>query len=181
MQKANILIVDDDQIMLDSLCNYLVSQGYQVLGVRSFGKAVDQLRKQTFALVVADDHMPDGSCVELLGIIKKNYPQTVTVVITGYGTIESAVEAIKTGAHDYLPKPIIDDDLLLAVERGVKQHNLMDENIQLRSQIEHSYSLNNIISHDYKMSKIFDLIEAVMFATVYPRARYSRRVPHVRG
>jgi DNA-binding NtrC family response regulator len=147
--------------MLDSLGGYLTSQGYQVLGVRSFGKAIEQLRKQTFSLVIADDNMTDGTCVELLGIIKKNYPQTITVVITGYGTIESAVEAIKMGAYDYLPKPIIDDDLLLAVERGVKQHDLMDENVQLRSQIEHSYSLNNIVSHDYKMSKVFDLIEAV--------------------
>ena len=69
--------------------------------------------------------MPHGDGFELLSAIKRNYPQTVVIIITGYGTIESDVEAIKMGAYDYLTKPIIDDDLLLAVERALKQQLLM--------------------------------------------------------
>jgi DNA-binding NtrC family response regulator len=82
-------------------------------------------------------------------------------VITGYGTIESAVEAIKMGAYDYLTKPIVDDDLRLAVERAVRQQSLLSENRDLRCQLEQKYSMDNVISQDYKMAKIFDLIEAV--------------------
>ena len=96
-------------------------------------QAISELRKQAFALVITDVNMPDGDGFELLEIIKKNYPQTVVIVITGYGTIESAVQAIKQGAYDYLTKPIIDDELRLAIERALKQQSLMSENITLRT------------------------------------------------
>ncbi len=161
MVKANILIVDDDRIILDSLCEFLNLEGYRTTPARSVTRAIGELQKQSFSLALTDVNMPDGDGFELLSIIRKNYPKTVPIVITGYGTIESAVEAIKMGAHDYLTKPIIDDDLLLSVERSLRQQALMSENETLRSQLLEKYSLENIISHDYKMSRIFDLIEAV--------------------
>ncbi len=161
MAKANLLIVDDDRIILDSLCEFLSLEGYRTTPARSITRAISELQKQSFSLVLTDVNMPDGDGFELLSIIRKNYPKTVPIVITGYGTIESAVEAIKMGAHDYLTKPIIDDDLLLSVERSLRQQALMSENETLRSQLLEKYSLENIISHDYKMSRIFDLIEAV--------------------
>lgn len=161
MVKANILIVDDDRIILDSLCEFLSLEGYRTTPARSITRAISELQKQSFSLALTDVNMPDGDGFELLSIIRKNYPKTVPIVITGYGTIESAVEAIKMGAHDYLTKPIIDDDLLLSVERSLRQQSLMSENETLRSRLLEKYSLENIISHDYKMSRIFDLIEAV--------------------
>ena len=157
----NILIVDDDQIILNSLCEFLRLEGYTVTGAGNIKQAVAELRRQAFALVITDVNMPDGDGFDLLDIVKKNYPQTVVIVITGYGTIESAVHAIKQGAYDYLTKPIIDDELRLAIERAIKQQSLMSENISLRSQLEQKYSFDNIISQDYKMAKIFDVIEAV--------------------
>ena len=161
MAKANLLIVDDDSIILDSLCEFLSLEGYRTTPARSVTRAICELQKQSFSLVLTDVNMPDGDGFELLSIIRKNYPKTVPIVITGYGTIESAVEAIKMGAHDYLTKPVIDDDLLLSVERSLRQQSLMSENETLRSRLLEKYSLENIISHDYKMSRIFDLIEAV--------------------
>ena len=82
-------------------------------------------------------------------------------MITGYGTIESAVEAIKMGAYDYLTKPIIDDEIRLVVERALQQQSLIRENRTLRQQLDHRYELQNIVGHDYKMLKVFDLIESV--------------------
>jgi len=161
MKKHNILVVDDDRIILDSLCEFLRLEGYIAVGAETIKEALAQLHRQTFSVVVTDVSMPDGNGLGLLRVIKKNYPELVVIVITGYGSIESAVEAIKIGAHDYLTKPIIDDDLRLTVEKAVKQHALMNENQALRLQLEQKYSLENIISHDYKMAKIFDLIEAV--------------------
>jgi len=159
--KQNILIVDDDKIILDSLCEFMKLEGYNTLGADSYKQAVSRLQKQQFSLVITDVNLPDGSGFELLNLIKQNHPQTVVIIITGYGTIESAVEAIKMGAYDYLTKPIIDDELRLTIERAMKQQSLISENETLRSQLNHKYSLENIISQDYKMAKIFDLVEAV--------------------
>jgi len=161
MSKNNILVVDDDKIILESLCEFLMLEGYRVAGAETIKQALAHLQKDDFSLVVTDISMPDGDGFELLGTIRKNHPQTVVIVITGYGSIESAVEAIKLGAYDYLTKPVIDDELRLAIERGLCQQSLMSENKNLRSQLERKYSLENIISHDYKMAKIFDLVEAV--------------------
>ncbi len=159
--QIQILVVDDDRIILDSLCEYLSLEGYGTVAAESFNEAVQKLQTQMFSLVITDVNMPDGDGLELLSIIRRNHPQIVAIVITGYGTIESAVEAIKMGAYDYLTKPIVDDDLLLAVERAAKQHSLISENQDLRSQLEKKFSLEKVISHDYKMARIFDLFEAV--------------------
>jgi len=160
-QQKSILIVDDDKIILDSLCEFLSLEGFQTSGTDSFKGAVTKLQHQAYNLVITDINLPDGDGLDLLDIVKKDFPQTVVIAITGYGSIESAVKAIKRGAYDYLTKPIVDDELRLAVERAIKQQALMSENEALRLQLERKYSLENIISQDYKMAKIFDLIEAV--------------------
>ena len=161
MRKKNILVIDDDKIILDSLCEFLSLEGFQTSGAETVKGALAKLEEENYCLVLTDVNLPDGDGLELLGIIKKNYPQTVVVVITGYGTIDSAVKAIKCGAYDYLTKPIIDDELRLAVERAITQQSLISENENLRFQLERKRRLENIVSHNYKMAKIFDLVEAV--------------------
>ncbi|MBA7607093.1 Regulatory protein AtoC [subsurface metagenome] len=161
MREKNILVIDDDKIILDSLCEFLSLEGFQTSGTETLKGAVAKLEGENYSLVIIDVNLPDGDGLELLDIIRKNYPQTVGIVITGYGTIESAVTAIKRGAYDYLTKPVIDDELRLVVERAIKQQLLMSENEQLRLELEKKYRLENIISHNYKMAKIFDLVEAV--------------------
>ncbi|MGA1979704.1 MAG: sigma-54 dependent transcriptional regulator [Sedimentisphaerales bacterium] len=161
MRAKNILIVDDDRIILDSLCEFLSLEGFRTNGAETLKAALAELEKQNYSLVITDINLPDGDGFELLDIVGKNYPQTVVIAITGYGSIESAVKAIKRGAYEYLTKPIVDDELRLVVERAIKQHSLMSENESLRLQLEQKYSLENIISHDYKMAKIFELVDAV--------------------
>ena len=161
MKKKNILVIDDDKIILDSLCEFLTLEGFQTSGAETVKGALAKLEEENYCLVLTDVNLPDGDGLELLGIIKRNYPQTVVVVITGYGTIDSAVKAIKCGAYDYLTKPIIDDELRLAVERAITQQSLISENESLRFQLERKRRLENIVSHNYKMAKIFDLVEAV--------------------
>ncbi len=159
--KKKILVVEDDRIILDSLCEFLSLEGYAASGVETFKAALEKLGEQSFSLMITDVHLPDGDGLELLHAVRRDYPGTVVIVITGYGTIESAVQAIKLGAHDYLTKPIVDDELRLAVERAIKQQAIVSENEKLRGELERKYSLENIISHHYKMAKIFDLVEAV--------------------
>jgi len=165
MRQKNILVIDDDKIILDSLCEFLSLEGFRTSGAETLKSALDRLEEENFCLVLTDVNLPDGDGLELLEIIRRNYPQTVVLVITGYGTIESAVKAIKQGAYDYLTKPIIDDELRLAVERAFKQQSLISENESLRLRLQRKHRLENIISHNYKMAKIFDLVEAVADTT----------------
>ncbi|MEJ2650063.1 MAG: sigma-54 dependent transcriptional regulator, partial [Sedimentisphaerales bacterium] len=161
MRNKSILIIDDDKVILDSLCDFLSSEGFETHGAETFGTALTRLEKNHYNLVITDIHLPDGDGLEIVDIVKNNHPQTVAIVITSYGTIESAVSSIKRGAHDYLTKPIIDDELRMAVARALNQQSLMSENERLRIQLERRFSIENIISQDYKMAKIFELIEAV--------------------
>ena len=161
MREKNILVIDDDKIILDSLCEFLTLEGFRTSGAETLKGALAKLEQEHYNLVITDVNLPDGDGIELLDIIRENHPQTVTIVITGYGTIESAVRAIKQGAYEYLTKPIIDDELRLTVEKAIKQQSLISENESLRLQLEQKYRLENIISHNYKMAKIFDLVEAV--------------------
>src|SRR3990172_2655061 len=158
MQETNILVIDDDKIILDSLCEFLSLEGFTAEGAGTFKEALDKLAESEYCLAITDVNLPDGDGLELLGIIRKDYPKTVVIIITGYGTIESAVQAIKSGAYDYLTKPIVDDELRLAVERAMTQQSLISDNENLRLQLDRKYSLQKIISHHYKMAKIFELV-----------------------
>ncbi|MFC1763552.1 sigma-54-dependent transcriptional regulator [Planctomycetota bacterium] len=161
MIESNILVVDDDSIIKDSLCEFLTLEGFSVYGAESVKEALLKLHDRAYALVITDVNLPDGDGLVLLETIRRQYPRTVVLVITAYGTIESAVRAIKQGAYDYLTKPIIDDDLRLSVERALKQQSLLTENEQLRAQLQKRYSLDNIISQDYRMAKVFEVVESV--------------------
>lgn len=161
MKDKNVLIVDDDKVILNSLCRFLSLEGFNTKGVSTINQAIDELQKQNYALVLTEINLPDGQGLFLLDFVRKNNPQTVSLVITGYGTIETAVKAIKKGAYDYLTKPIIDDELRMVMERAIKQQSLISENEDLRLQLKKKYSLDNIISQNYKMAKIFELVNAV--------------------
>lgn len=161
MAEKTILVVDDDKVIRDCLTEFLKTEGFKTGVAATIKEATAELEKQDYALVVTEINFHDGDGFQLLDTIRQTHPQTVAVVITGYGTIESAVRSIKMGAYDYLTKPINDDELRLAVERAIKQQSLISENVSLRSQLEQRYSLDNILSHDYKMARIFELVEAV--------------------
>jgi len=161
MAEKAILIVDDDKVIRDCLTEFLNKEGFAAKGTSTVKQASAELEAGDYALVLTEINLPDGDGFQLLDIIKNNYPKTVVIVITGYGSIESAVKAIKSGAFEYLTKPINDDELRLAVEIASKQQSLISENVNLRWQLEQRYSLDNILSHDYKMAKIFELVEAV--------------------
>ncbi|MEI8197457.1 MAG: sigma 54-interacting transcriptional regulator, partial [Phycisphaerae bacterium] len=182
---CRILLVDDDPIILDAMARYLSSPtggGYQVDTAPDGSEALAMLagvgRPHTapptpatfpapptgsggYQLVITDVNMPRTDGLELLRAIRQNHPEIVVLICTGYGTIENAVEAIKLGAFDYLTKPVIDDGLKVAVERALRQQMLMSENQNLRRQLDLRFGLENIVGHDHKMLKLFDLVEAV--------------------
>jgi len=159
--KGRILIVDDDRIILNSMSDFLKLEGYDVETATKFEEAVAWLSQKPFEIVLTDVSMPEVDGFELLKYCRNNHPDAAVIMITGYGTIESAVDAIKMGAYDYLTKPIIDDEIKLVIERAMKQQALVGENKTLREQLNMRYSLDNVVGNDYKMLRVFDLIEAV--------------------
>jgi len=158
---GKILIVDDDRIILNSLSEFLRLEGYEVETAEKFEDAVAWLSQEAFDVVVSDVSMPEVDGFELLKVCRNQHPDVAVVMVTGYGTIESAVDAIKMGAYDYLTKPIIDDEIKLVIERAMKQQALVGENRSLRQQLALRYSLDSVVGNDYKMLRLFDLIEAV--------------------
>ena len=159
--SPRILIVDDDTLIVGSLSEFLRLEGYTVDTAPDGATAVEALAANRYALVITDVNMPRTNGLELLRAIKQRYPDIVVIVITGYGTIENAVEAVKMGAFEYLTKPIIDDEIRVVVQKALKQQKLISENQKLRQQLDLRFGLDNIVGHDYKMLKIFDLVEAV--------------------
>lgn len=158
---VRVLVVDDDRIILDSLGEFLRLEGYEVDSAGDFPSALRIMEQRTIDLILCDVNMPGGNGFELLHCVRKRFPQTVVVMMTAYGTIESAVEAIKMGAYDYLTKPIVDDELKVCIERAVAQQALLRENRILKDTLELRFGLENVVGHDYRMLKVFDLVESV--------------------
>ncbi len=158
---VRVLVVDDDGIILDSLAEFLRLEDYEVETVRSFAEAVRELERTGVDVVLSDINMPGGNGFELLHVVRRRFPETVVIMMTAFGTIESAVEAIKMGAYDYLTKPIIDDELRVCVERAVSQQAILRENRILRETLDLRFGLENVVGHDYRMLKVFDLVESV--------------------
>ena len=161
-----ILMVDDDPIVAESIAEFLTREGYSAATAHDGNEALNLLDKNpigtgSYAMVVADVNMPRCDGLGMLKDIRKKHPSIAVIMITGFGKIETAVEAIKLGAVDYLTKPIVEDELRIAVGKAMQQHALLAENQTLRHQLHQRYGLANLVGGDYRMQKVYDLIEAV--------------------
>ncbi|MCC9644296.1 sigma-54 dependent transcriptional regulator [Rhodopirellula sp. JC740] len=158
---ASILLVDDDQHLATSLGEWLADEGFEIHLAATVDHARQQLKKHSFVLVITDLRLGPDDGMTLVADIKRHYPTTPVLVMTGYATPNTAVEAIRAGAMDVLTKPVIDDELLLAIDRAMNQQKIESENETLRRQLDQRSGLENILSHDYRMLKIFDVIDSV--------------------
>src|ERR1700683_1183603 len=134
MRADRILIVDDDDALRRMLVDYLGSQGYTALGVRSVQQGEEALRTDTFDLVIADLRLEDGSGLDLLKQLRQLAPRTYGILMTGYATMETAVEAIRIGLFDYMIQPIVPAQLDLVLQRLESMKQLQSENSYLRQQ-----------------------------------------------
>src|SRR5438874_8188594 len=159
--KPRLLILDEDRIILQSLSQFLSREGYDVRTTDDPDAANGILEGSQIELLLADINTGGVKPAEFLRTIRRRHPHVLVIVITSYGSIEGAVEAIKLGAFDYLTKPIIDDEIRVVCEKAVRQQALMFENQTLKQQLDLRFGLENIIGHDYKMLKVFDLVDAV--------------------
>lgn len=159
--KNRILVVDDEKIKLITLLDALSKEGYEAEGAEDGMAALKKLEGSRFDIVVADLKLPKMDGMELLKHVKEKYQDTEVIIMTAYGTIESAVSAMKIGAHDYLTKPFPTEELLLKVQRLIKYQALAKENILLHNQLDERYGIDNIIGKNKRMQEIYELIKTI--------------------
>lgn len=158
---ARILVVEDDREMARFLAQILSEEDYAVEVAHDGPAALELFQQRRFDLVVSDLMMPRMKGTELIRRLKENHPQVPVLVITAFGTIESAVEAMKAGALHYITKPFRTDDFLIHVQRGLENFRLQDELDRLRTEVRDRYQFANLIGQSDKMQKVFDIIARV--------------------
>ena len=160
-RKGAILVVDDDREIRLAIAEYLRECGHRAETSHDYRDAVSRLEEAPFDVVITDVAIgtPDG--FDLLELAVENVPETSIIMLTGYGTIESAVEAMRIGAFEYLTKPVIDEELEMVIQRALKQRQIESENRSLRAQLDKKHGISNIVGNDIRMSKLFDMIQSV--------------------
>ncbi|UCB52008.1 MAG: sigma-54-dependent Fis family transcriptional regulator [Candidatus Zixiibacteriota bacterium] len=161
MIKAKILVVDDEEIVLRSCRKILQGGGHEVTTALSGQEAFGLLESETFDIVITDMKMPGIDGLQVLESIKEKYPDVAVIMITGYSTVQSAVQAMKLGAFDYIPKPFTPDEVLVVVEKALEKKSLIHENIYLRKELEAKHGFDNIIGGSPKMEEVYKLIRKV--------------------
>ena len=158
---GTILIVDDEASLLEFLSVLCTAEGLDVSTARSVREARTSLAERIPDLVLCDMMMPDGNGLELLKEIKEIEARTSVVMMTAYTSTKSAIEAMKLGAYDYVPKPFDIDELKAVIHRALEKNRLYEENTYLRRELEQRYAFKNIVGRSSRMRAIFGLIERV--------------------
>ena len=161
MTKGSLLLVDDDRHLLSSMSDWLRDQDYLVETATNERDALKFVERKRFDLVVSDVRLGEDDGFKLLAKCRAAHPELAVVLMSGYGNADMAVDAIRQGAFDFLSKPLIDDELEMSIERALGQRRVMEENQNLKSQLDLRFGLENVIGHDRRMLRIFDLIESV--------------------
>jgi two-component system, NtrC family, response regulator AtoC len=158
---ARVLLVDDERVILDTLSRFLTTDNHEVIAVTSAREAVAELEHAPFDVMITDVILRDGNGVDLLRLARDRWPDLLVVAMSGYGTIESAVEAMKVGAFEFLSKPVRMDEIRQVARRAIEQHNLLRANRSLRRALEAPYVLDTVIGRTHQMQRVFDLVETV--------------------
>ena len=159
--KPRILVVDDEESIREFLEIMLKKEGYEVSCAEDGAKAKDLLAKKTFDMVISDLQMPNMTGIELLKHVKETYSELVFMLITAFGTTESAVEAMKMGAYDYLTKPFKIDEVRINITNALRSKSLEVENRVLKKEMGKEYSFQSLIGNSEAMHRIFDLVKRV--------------------
>ncbi|PYQ19286.1 MAG: DNA-binding response regulator, partial [Acidobacteria bacterium] len=159
--KARFLVVDDERHQRDILRMILEGEGYEVTVAGNARQALDEARGGPFDVILTDLKMPDQSGIELLTEIQKSQPGVCVVLMTAHGSIDSAVEAMRRGAFDYLTKPLERDELLLVLKRALERARLVRENRMLHEQLRDRFHLDNIVGSHGSMQDVFRIVHKV--------------------
>jgi DNA-binding NtrC family response regulator len=161
VSSARILVVDDEMIVCESCKRILEEEGYEVEIALSGREALEKFKENPSDVVITDLKMPGMDGMEVLTIFRRDYPDAIVIMITGYSTVETAVEAMKLGAFDYIPKPFTPDEVSIVVKKAIEKKSLLLENIYLRQELQEKYGFHNIVGKSKKMQEIYRIISKV--------------------
>ena len=161
INREQVLVVDDEEDLRKAIVDILTLDGFEVDQAGSAEEAAEKLSQTAYDVLITDHNLPGKTGVELLEESLVRYPEIIGIIITGYGTIETAVNAIKKGAYNYLTKPFKLVELPVMVRKGLKERHLRFENQYLRKQLDERYGFDNIIGTGRGMKRIFELVETI--------------------
>ncbi|MBN2024016.1 MAG: sigma-54-dependent Fis family transcriptional regulator [Pirellulales bacterium] len=161
MTRGALLLVDDDRQVLHSMADWLRDQGFDLDTASGCAEAIAATDEKPYDVVLADIRLGDGDGFRVLGHCRQKHPDTQVIMITGYGSVDSAVEAIRAGAFDFLTKPLIDEELEIAIDRAFNQRRMVEENTQLKAQLDMRFGMENIVGNDHRMRRIYDMVDSV--------------------
>jgi len=161
-KNKTILIIEDDPFVRESLYEIIGMEGYRVAMAEDGLSGVAMAETEKPDVILIDLRLPDRTGIEVMRMVKQNVPNVDFIMMTSYGTIESAVDAMKLGAIDYLTKPINDEEIKILLKRVFEMRGLKEENIQLKRELDHHKDhFHHLIGSDAKMQKIYTLIQAI--------------------
>ncbi|AGF77408.1 CheY-like receiver, AAA-type ATPase and DNA-binding domain-containing response regulator [Desulfocapsa sulfexigens DSM 10523] len=161
MSEVDILVVDDEEVALKNLCHVLRKEGYQVVAAKSGKQALSYLEKNEFPLVLTDLKMPQVDGMQVLKRVKSLYPQTEVIMITGFSTVDSAVESLKAGAYHYITKPFKLEEVRKVVFEAVQKYQLIQEVEELRKESACQESQLQIVTHNHLMKGLLEVAKQV--------------------
>jgi DNA-binding NtrC family response regulator len=159
--QKHILLVEDEAPLRQAVADQLADRGYRVAQVDSGEAALERLADFAFDIIITDLRLPGIGGSAVLEAAVARYPDIVAIVVTGFGTVKDAVEAIKRGAWDFVSKPFQIDELLHVLDSALEQRRLKSENAYLRAQLEERYSFEGIVGKSRAMARLFQLLETV--------------------
>lgn len=160
-EEANILIIDDDEAIRDSCSQVLKKEGYTVKAAKDGKEGLELFKKEFFHVVLLDLKLPGLDGMEILTKIKEEAPATPVIIITGYASIESAVEAMKKGAFDYLSKPFSAEALRVITKKALGSRKIIFENLYLRRELEAKTEFDMVVGKSKAMEKVLDIVRRV--------------------
>lgn len=163
--QGSILIADDEPGIRESLSIVLEDEGYNCTAVKDGAQAIKAMEEASFDIVVTDLKMPNADGLEVLEHVLQHSSETLTIIITAHATVETAIQALRKGAADYILKPLDFDEVLIRIESLLEHKNLIQENKYLREQIDQEYNFNHIIGESPAMKKVYKMVERVSQAT----------------
>jgi len=165
MKNYKILFIDDDQQILSIVDQFLSRCGFNVTTEPSGLKAIELVQENRYSVVFSDLIMPEISGMELLRQIKTVSPETDVIIVSGYGTIETAIEAMKLGSYDFLQKPINFDRFRILIDRIIEKQKLKEENQRIRTQLKERYKYDELVGMSPKMQDIYKIIDKISFGS----------------
>lgn len=158
---GSILIADDEEEIRNSLSIVLREEGYRCATAPNGATAIEALKEHSFDILVTDLKMPGANGIEVLEQALKHSQNTMTIIITAHATVETAIQALRKGAADYILKPLDFDEVILRIENLLKQKNLIQENKYLREQIDQEFNFNHIIGESSAMKEVYRMVKRV--------------------